>query len=252
MKVVISTLIFLILGLSNLIAQVQVSYNHDSPKQNQFTVQETGAGALTPEFYYWTFHNNYKKSAAIKNKLGFRTTAGIGLYNQVDDAEKIDSAFTKRAKIEALNVTDREVDIAWKTEGHKVRSALDRFQKNIDRILPLGGSIDDNKRWQQLHDMYNSAIRIIRNAYLPNAQRKREYLGIYTDIEKQNEILIKYLVRLQSAAQTEFLLEAQYTINIDKGGIASAAMQRWKESGNRTGASGIHNDEDSNDEQIDR
>ena len=64
-----------------------VTYNHDSSKQNQITVMETGGGSLTPEFYYWLLHNNYKKTAAEKNKLGFRTLAGINLYNQVDDAE---------------------------------------------------------------------------------------------------------------------------------------------------------------------
>ena len=52
-------------------AQAQyVTYNHDSPKQNQITVMETGAGSLTPELYYWALHNKYKKSAAAKNKLG--------------------------------------------------------------------------------------------------------------------------------------------------------------------------------------
>ena len=30
-----------------------VTYNHDSSKQNQITVMETGGGSLTPEFYYW-------------------------------------------------------------------------------------------------------------------------------------------------------------------------------------------------------
>ena len=39
-------------------AQAQyVTYNHDSPKQNQITVMETGAGSLTPELYYWALHN---------------------------------------------------------------------------------------------------------------------------------------------------------------------------------------------------
>ena len=28
-----------------------VTYNHDSTKQNQITVMETGGGSLTPEFY---------------------------------------------------------------------------------------------------------------------------------------------------------------------------------------------------------
>ena len=97
-----------------------VTYNHDSSKQNQITVMETGGGSLTPEFYYWLLHNNYKKTAAEKNKLGFRTLAGINLYNQVDDAEKIDSALTKRAEVEALNVADRQIDLAWLAESSKI------------------------------------------------------------------------------------------------------------------------------------
>ena len=251
MKTIV-TLICLFLSFTSVKAQMNVTYNHDSSKQNQFTVQETGAGSLTPEFYYWSFHHKYRKSAAVKNKLGFRTTAGIGLYNQVDDAEKIDSAFTKRAAIEALNVTDREVDIAWTTEGAKVRKALDRFYVNIERILLLGGTIDDKKRWLQYHDMYFSAMKIIRKAYLPNAQRKREYLSIYADINKQNENLIKYLVLLHSTNRTNNLLEAENSISIDKGNIANSSMQRWKELGMRAGGSNTHSGKDSNDEHIER
>ena len=52
-----------------------VTYNHDSPKQNQITVMETGTGAFTPEIYYTLLHNKYKKTAAAKNKLSFRTLA---------------------------------------------------------------------------------------------------------------------------------------------------------------------------------
>lgn len=59
-----------------------VTYNHDSPKQNRITVMETGTGALSPELYYTLLHNKYKKSAASKNKLSFRTLAGVNLYNQ--------------------------------------------------------------------------------------------------------------------------------------------------------------------------
>ena len=44
-----------------------VTYNHDSSKQNQVTVMETGTGALSPDLYYSVLHNKYKKSAAAKN-----------------------------------------------------------------------------------------------------------------------------------------------------------------------------------------
>lgn len=30
----------------------RVTYNHDDAKMNQVTVQETGAGTLTPDLYY--------------------------------------------------------------------------------------------------------------------------------------------------------------------------------------------------------
>lgn len=124
-----------------------VTYNHDAPKQGQITVMETGTGTLSPELYYWALHNKYRKSAAGKNKLSYRTLAGINLYNQVDEAEAIDSALVSRAKIEALNVADRQIDIAWLAEGDKIDGQMERLKRNIDRILPAGGTPDDKERW---------------------------------------------------------------------------------------------------------
>lgn len=115
-----------------------VTYNHDSPKQNQITVMETGAGSLSPDLYYLLLHNKYKKTAATKNKLSFRTLAGVNLYNQTDEAKAIDSALVKRAGIEALNIADRQVDLAWLAEGDKVDGQMERFRSNIDRILLCG------------------------------------------------------------------------------------------------------------------
>ena len=91
------------IGTSAVHAQ-RVTYNHDTSKKNQVTVMELGSGSLTPELYYTLLHRNYKKSAAQKNKQSFRTTASIALYNQVDEAEAIDSALTARAKIEAFQL----------------------------------------------------------------------------------------------------------------------------------------------------
>ena len=101
------------------------TYSHDDPKMKQITVQEIGSGALTPDAYYWALHNSYKKTAAQKNKLSYRTAAGIAAYQQVDDAEKLDSAMVKRAEVEALNVADRTggaLDLAWgegRQQGHE-------------------------------------------------------------------------------------------------------------------------------------
>lgn len=204
-----------------------VTYNHDSAKQNQITVMETGSGSLTPEFYYWLLHNGYKKSAASKNKLTFRTLAGINLYGQVDDAERIDSALTKRAEIEALNMADRQIDLAWLAESEKINTQLRKMEANIDKIIMSGGTVADRKRWKELYDMYCCALTATKEAYMPNAQRKKEYLKIYADLVAQNETLIKYLVQLSTRNATAEILEASNEITIDKGTIVKGAKARW-------------------------
>ena len=146
-------------------AQSGVTYNHDSSKKNQITVMEIGSGSLSPELYYQLLHSSYKKSAASKNKLGFRTTAGIGAYNQVEYAEAIDSALTKRAEIEALNMADRQIDLVWKVEGGKINSKMNAFKSNIDRILPVGGSIGDKQRWTEYYHVYETAIKATKKNF---------------------------------------------------------------------------------------
>ena len=207
-----------------------VTYNHDSPKQNQITVMETGTGAFTPEIYYTLLHNKYKKSAASKNKLSFRTLAGVNLYNQTDEAEAIDSALVKRAEIEALNVADRQIDLAWLAEGDKINAQMERLQRNIDRILLAGGTTDDKERWTEYYHVYQCAINATKDAYMPNAQRKKEYLRIYEDVVRQNEILVGFLARRQNATVTDGLLNATVDRRLNKGGIVREAMGRWNES----------------------
>lgn len=210
-------------------AQSGVTYNHDSSKKNQITVMEIGSGSLSPELYYQLLHSSYKKSAASKNKLGFRTTAGIGAYNQVEYAEAIDSALTKRAEIEALNMVDRQIDLARKVEGSKINSKMNAFKSNIDRILPVGGSIGDKQRWTECYHVYETAIKATKDAYMPNAQRKRQYLSIYADLTTQNETLLKYLVQLNTQSQTTALLAATNDRVVHKGSIISDAKSRWQE-----------------------
>lgn len=210
-------------------AQSGVTYNHDSSKKNQITVMEIGSGSLSPELYYQLLHSSYKKSAASKNKLGFRTTAGIGAYNQVEYAEAIDSALTKRAEIEALNMADRQIDLAWKVEGSKINNKMNAFKSNIDRILPVGGSIGDKQRWTEYYHVYETAIKATKDAYMPNAQRKRQYLSIYADLTTQNETLLKYLVQLNTQSQTTALLAATNDRVVHKGSIISDAKSRWQE-----------------------
>ena len=231
-----------------------VTYNHDSPKQNQITVMETGTGALSPELYYTLLHNKYKKSAASKNELSFRTLAGVNLYNQTDEAEAIDSALVKRAEIEALNVADRQIDLAWLAEGAKISAQMERLQRNIDRNPLAGGTTDDRERWTEYYHVYQCAIDATKDAYMPNAQRKKEYLRIYEDVVRQNEILVGYLARRQNATVANGLLNATADRSLDKGGIVREAMGRWNESRSavRGAQSGGETDTGDGDETVNR
>ena len=210
-------------------AQSYVTYNHDDAKMNQITVQETGAGGLTPAFYYDVFHNSYQKSAAAKNKLSLRSLAGVAAWQQIEDADSIEASLKKRAEIEALNVADRQIDIAWLAEGTKLTNKLDDFQSNINRIIGAGGTFNDKERWNNYYNIFQCAIKATQDAYMPNAQRKKEYLAIYADICKENETLIKYLVQLNSKAKTAELLSASSTRQNHNGAIATAAHNRWRD-----------------------
>ena len=210
-----------------------VTYSHDDAKMNQITVAEIGSGSLTPEFYYWLLHNSYRESAAAKNKLGFRTTAGINLYNQVDEAEALDSAMTQRARIEALNVADRSgaLDVAWLAEGEKINSALEDFEKNIRRIIEAGGSNYEQEHWREQYNMFLCAAKSVQEAYMPNAERKKQYLRIHADIIRKNEMLVRYLVRLANSTKVAELLDTSAIIEDRRAQIAMAAMNRWREAG---------------------
>ena len=211
-----------------------VTYSHDAAKMNQITVAEIGSGSLTPEFYYWLLHNSYRKSAANKNKMTFRTTAGINLYNQTDDAEALDSAMTQRARIEALNVADRSggaLDMAWLAEGEKINVALENFNRNIRRITEAGGSNYEQEHWREQYHMFLCAVKSVQEAYMPNSQRKKQYLRIHADIIRKNEMLVRYLVRLANSAKVAELLDASVIVEDRRAQIALAAMNRWREAG---------------------
>jgi len=223
----------LLLG-ANVHAQSYVTYGHDEAKMNQITVMETGAGGLTPTAYYTLLHDSYQKSAASKNKMSFRTLAGVAAYQQVADADSVKSSLVKRAEIEALNVADRQIDIAWLAESSKVTNKMSDFEKNINRIISAGGNMNDKERWTEYYNMFQCAVKATQDAYMPNSERKKQYLAIYKDLCKQNDILIAYIVQLNNRAMTADLLSATNTIADRRGAIATAAHNRWREAGWRT------------------
>ena len=80
---------------------------------------------------------------------------------------------------------------------------------------------------------------------MPNAQRKKEYLQIYADVSRQNDVLVKSLVQLSNRNATKNLLSATDNHSIDKRSIISNAMSRWNES--RSAVRGSQNDDGNED-----
>ena len=212
-------------------AQSYVTYNHDEAKMNQITGQEIGSGGLTPAFYYDVFHSSYQRSAGSKNKLTYRSLAGVAGWQQVEDADSVKASLEKRAEIEALNVADRQIDLAWLAEGQKITNKLNDFQNNINRIVGAGGTFNDKERWDNYYGIFQCAIKATQDAYMPNSQRKKEYLAIYADICKENETLIKFIVQLNNRSRTTELLEATGSRPNHNGAFARAAYNRWRDAG---------------------
>ena len=83
---------------------------------------------------------------------------------------------------------------------------------------------------------------------MPNAQRKKEYLRIYEDVVRQNEILVGYLAKRQNATAMNALLNATDNRTLHKGSIVRNAMSRWHESrlavrGSQSGGNGNSGDD---------
>ncbi len=232
MKRAISAALAALLLNASMGSAQQYTYNHDPMKMNQITVMESGTGNLTPDWYYVLLHNNYQKTASVKYKTQYRALAGVNLFNQRSFAEEIDSAMSKRAFIETLNMADRiggTADLAWAAEGPKVSGKMNTFLTNINRIVATGGTIEEREYWLQYYNVYQSAIRMTQDAYMPNAQRKREYLQIYADVSRKNDLLVRYLVRINNRRRIQERLSALAdTCKADKPTIINMALIRWQ------------------------
>lgn len=208
-----------------------VTYNHDATKMNQVTVMETGVGTLKPAAFY-LLHSKYEKTAMSSNKLGQRTITSGSKRLQVSMAEQIDTSLNRRAKIEALNMADRQIDLAWQSEGSRITEQMENYQGNILKIIISGGKPSEMNVWQEHYNLFQTAITATRQAYMPNSLRKKEYLKISQEIAHKNAQLIKYLTIVSSRTHTQTALNATLYRNVDNGSIAEAARSRWM--GDRT------------------
>lgn len=185
----------------------QVTYYHDATKQGQFLMQETGTGSFssTSEWYYDIFHHSYKKSITATNKNLYRAAAYQATYSQVEYADSIKARLEERAKQEALNMADRQIDLAWLTEQSKIEDAMTKYRNNLSLLATYGVSSEERNDWEMYAKVWDFEIDRTRQSYMANSERQREFLTIYDDIVKRNMQLIKrtrYLKALQGSQNT--------------------------------------------------
>ncbi len=208
------------------------TYNHDASVYNQFLVGETGGGSLTPSLYYDATHKSYKNWANRENKSTFRGHMTLILEPQKTMAEQIDSALTYRAKIEAMNVADRmpkALDLAWQSEKAKIEKKFQLFRENINKITMCGGTSQDYKEWLEIYNCLQTALKAVRDAYMPLNERKKQYLEIYHDIVLRNQQLVRYVTSLSCGKEADELLHSKVKPKyVRLSSYTTDAVGRWK------------------------
>ena len=214
-----------------------MTYNHDASKMGQIQVMELGAGTLTPDLYYSVTHNSYKKGAksptSVKNTL--RMAANVASLPQVEYADSIKADLESRAKIEATNIADREVDLAWLTEGEKIQAKLLAFKSNIGSLNGKAHS-EEISEWEDLGKMYDFAIKTTKKAYMPNSERQKQYLAIYDEITASNDNLLLRIRYLATKSQADNIVAAMTRFQHRISENATASYNRWRNSANDAGA----------------
>lgn len=208
------------------------THNHEEPIMQQFLTMETGAGALTPRYYYNAFHKSYQRTANVENKGVFRLHMKGRVADEVEYADSIDSVTCRRAKVEAQNIVDRSpmTDMAWVAEKSKIENKLSIFQNNINHIMPYGGTAEDYGTWKNIYNCIQTAIRITRESYQDLGRRKKEYMAIYKDIVKRNYQLTRQLLAwnsVKSAREMQKNSKAPQRLTSNST-AAYDALNRWK------------------------
>ena len=210
-----------------------ITYNHDASKQGQIQVMELGAGSLTPDIYYRTVHNNYRDNAksatSVKNTL--RISTNTASLPQTEYADSIQSDLESRAKTEEKNIADREIDLAWLTEGSKIEDRLLSLKSNISSLTGKTSN-DEITAWNELTQIYDFAIKATKEAYMPNSERQKQYLAIYDEITNSNDNLLIRLRYLTTKKQTDRLTAALSRFQHRVKENATAGYNRWRDAAN--------------------
>ena len=185
-----NVIILSLLGVAVMARAQDITYIPDPSKKAQIQVMELGLNTLQPQYYYQLLHNSYYKNAnsvtSVKESL--RLQAGVGSNPQVAMADSIKEDLESRAKVEALNVTDRLTDVAWLTEGSKIEKKIATYRQNLLYLTGKAGQMEiDN--WRLMADCYEFSVKAIREAYLPNSDLLIARINYLTVMKKADALL---------------------------------------------------------------
>ena len=207
-----------------------MTFYHDESKSAQISVMELGQKALTPQYYYQLTHRSYYSNANSADwvKESLRGQAGAASYIQVSPADTIRADLESRAEVEAANVLDRLVDGMWVVEGPKIEGKLKTYR---DNILFLTGRAKQQEidNWVEMGNMYEFAAKAIHEAYLANSERQKMYLGIYSEIVRGNDLLLRRISYLKVKQRADQLNAALSNFSHRAKEEAPAAYNRWRE-----------------------
>ena len=216
-----------------------MTYNHDASQCGQIQVMELGAGALTPDLYYSITHSSYKKGAksatSVKNTL--RMATNVASLPQVEYADSIQADLESRAKVEAANIADRQIDMAWLTEGEKIQNKLWAFKSNIGNLNGCTRN-DEITEWNNLASMYDFAIKATKSTYMPNSERQTQSLAIYDELTASNDQLLARIRFLATKNQADKLVATMANFRHRTSENATASYNRWRDNANMGGATG--------------
>ena len=94
-----------------------------------------------------------------------------------------------------------EAYLTFEHDEFTMKPTLD--ENGLARLTEVGGNAGDLTLWQERYHLFQTAISAVRNSYMPNAERKKEYLAIYRDITEGNNTLIAYIVTVDSRERTK-------------------------------------------------
>ena len=153
---------------------------------------------------------------------------------QVEYADSIKADLEGRAKVEATNIADRQIDIAWLTEGERIQAKLRAFKSNIGSLNGKTCS-EEITAWEDLGKMYDFAIKTTKKAYMPNSERQKQYLAIYDEIITTNDNLLLRIRYLATKRQADNIVAAMTQFHHRVSENATASYNRWRNSANDAG-----------------